>query len=416
LPIFRSEPRSGNDRVRNQGRFRNIVEGGIVSPILANIYLDKLDEFVEQTLIPEFTRGEDKRTNRAYSAVKSRMYRLKAKGASETDLRPLRRGLRRLGAYDQFDPDFRRLRYVRYADDFLLGFDGPKEEAERIRGRLRDFLRDHLKLELSPEKTLITHSDTGCARFLGYHITTAHDPQTCPRGSIALRVPPEVIEAKAGRYMRGDNPIHRPELVNESDFAIVNKYGQEYRGIVQYYAYAVNRYWFTRLHWVMRGSLLKTLASKHKSSVTKMARRLSAEVYHQGRMMACLQVKVERNDKEYIAQFGGLRLRTDKFMWIEDRPFEADRTPHHSRSDLIQRLMAEECEICGSKEKVQVHHVRKLADLKKRWQGRREKPLWVIDMIARRRKTLVVCHDCHVAIHAGKPTRTRPPQDVVIGD
>src|SRR5258708_6349570 len=132
-------------------------QGGIISPLLANIYLDRLDKFVEQTLIPEFTKGRLKRQRPEYGRLHDRIRRAKKRGAPEAALKPLRQALRLLGSSDPFDPDYRRLRYIRYADDFMLGFDGPKAEAEIIKVRLQEFLRDNLKLELSPEKTLITH-------------------------------------------------------------------------------------------------------------------------------------------------------------------------------------------------------------------------------------------------------------------
>src|SRR5947209_14190003 len=107
-----------------------------------------------------------------YAKICDQITRLKKEGADEATLRPLRVGARAIGSTDQFDPDYRRLRYIRYADDFLLGFIGPKDEAEYIRARVGDFLREDLGLELSPEKTLITHAGTGYARFLGYDIGT----------------------------------------------------------------------------------------------------------------------------------------------------------------------------------------------------------------------------------------------------
>jgi group II intron reverse transcriptase/maturase len=386
-------------------------QGGIVSPLLANIYLDRLDEFVERTLIPEYTRGEGKRSNPEYQRLLRQIQRLEAQGASSEAIKPLRQRLRVIPTRKEFDEGYRRLRYIRYADDFLLGLDGPKEEAGAITVRIGEFLREHLALELSREKTLITHAATESARFLGYHITTARTRPEARRGQTRLMIPPQVIEAKVERYSRGDQPIERTELTHGSDFAIVETYGQEYRGIVQYYAYAANRYWLHRLHWVMETSLLKTLAAKHRSSVRKTARRFKAEVYHRGKRLKCLQVTIEREGRPpLVARFGGLRLKPDPFLVVVDRPFETDRHGP-TRTDLIQRLLADECEICGSMDRIQVHHVRKLADLKQRWQGRREKPRWVQYMLARRRKTLVVCHDCHTAIHAGRPTRTRPTQD-----
>jgi hypothetical protein len=190
----------------------------------------------------------------------------------------------------------------------------------------------------------------------------------------------------------------------EDDFTIVNMYGSEFRGIVQYYAYAENRFWLNRLQWAMGTSLLKTLASKHKSTVSKMARKYKTEVTHKGRTLKCFQAKQERPGKtSMIAQFGGIRLRTDPFLTIQDQPADQDHIPH--RSGLITRLLADECELCGSNDRIQVHHVRKLANLKVK--GQKEKPLWMQIMANRRRKTLVVCTPCHTAIHAGKPTRTR---------
>src|SRR4051812_37143332 len=162
------------------------------------------------------------------------------------------------------------------ATRLLLGFDGPRGEAGEIKARLGAFLRDHLKLELSPEKTLVTHARTEKARFLGYDVSTFDNPGRRGHGHVTLRIPPQVIEEKAARYMAEGEPVHRPALIGDSDFTIVGRYGQEYRGYTQYYAFAQNRYWLHRLHWVMRTSLLKTLEAKHKSSVTKMAERFTA--------------------------------------------------------------------------------------------------------------------------------------------
>ena len=173
-------------------------QGGIISPLLANIYLDRLDKFVERSLIPEYTKGKDKKANPDYLRLEQRIYRLKKKGARECELRPHRKEQTKYRSKDQFDPNYRRLRYIRYADDFLLGFDGPKAEAEMIKARIGEFLRDQLKLELSENKTLITHATTEKARFLGYHISTFNDTQRRigrrgAHGHIALNVPPQVL-------------------------------------------------------------------------------------------------------------------------------------------------------------------------------------------------------------------------------
>jgi len=383
-------------------------QGGIISPLLANIHLDRLDKFVEQTIIPDYTRGTKKKRLTKYGRLWYKLRKLEAEGAPEDILKPLRDEFRTLGTLDPLDPNFRRIKYIRYADDFLLGFDGPREEAEEIKDRLATFLRDHLKLELSPEKTLITHARTDKARFLGYDITAQNNPGRVGHGSIKLRIPSKVIEEKIARYTQGNEPVHRPELSNDSDYTIVGLYGQEFRGYAQYYAYAKNRQWLHRLQWYMQVSLLKTLAEKHKSTVTIMAKRFAGRAITENGVVKCLQVVIQRLDKPpLVSTFGGLSLKTQPFKVIEDFTPGQDRI--FSRSELIQRLMTDECELCSSRDRIQTHHVRKMADLKVK--GQKEIPIWKRVMIYRRRKTLMVCHYCHTAIHAGRPTRTREKQD-----
>jgi group II intron reverse transcriptase/maturase len=388
-------------------------QGGIISPILSNIYLDRLDEFVEKTLIPRYTQGSKKKSNPEYFRLYSQIRRLKEKGAPEDVLRPLILEFRITGARDNFDPDYRRLNYIRYADDFMLGFDGPKDEAEEIKVQLGTFLRDHLKLEMSPEKTLITHTRTEKARFLGYEISTWNNPGRPGHGNVILRIPPPVIEEKIARYTNEGKAIHRAELINDSDFRIVNLYGQEFRGYAQYYAYARNRNWLHRLQWYMETSLLKTLAAKHKSTVSKMAKKFASKAITERGVVKSFAVVIQRKDKPpLVSTFGGISLKPQPFKEIEDFPINQDRIFTHN--ELIQRLVLDECELCGSRDRVQSHHVRKLADLKAK--GRRELPIWKQVMIALRRKTLMVCHYCHVAIHAGRPTRTRTSQEGILAE
>ena len=116
------------------------------------------------------------------------------------------------------DPGYRRLKYTRYADDHIIGFTGPKAEAEEIKARLAEFLRETLGLELNQDKTLITHARTQRARFLGYDISVWHcntkitSGRRSANGKIALRVPPDVITAQCARYRKHGKPWHRPPL------------------------------------------------------------------------------------------------------------------------------------------------------------------------------------------------------------
>jgi group II intron reverse transcriptase/maturase len=381
-------------------------QGGVVSPILSNIYLDKLDKYVEQVLIPAYTKGKMRKTNPHYDVLQTRQYRERKKGHKQQAKRLLKQ-MQELPRRDPYDPDYRRLRYVRYADDTLFGFAGSREEAEDVKRQLGEFLRDHLKLELSQEKTLITHAHTEVARFLGYEIATQHENTKHDRlghrsvnGRIVLRAPVTVLEKKCSIYMKRGKPIHRPELRNDDDYTIMSRYQSEYRGIVQYYLLAQNVPQFWKLHWIMKESLLKTLASKHKGKVTDMVRKYQTTTQTPHGTMKCLEIIVPRKGKKpLIARFGGIPLRRQNTAILTDQPFLMFR---NHRNELLKRLLAEECELCGAKENIEVHHIRKLADLNRK--GRTEKPAWVKCMAARRRKTLVVCQDCHRAIHAGRPT------------
>lgn len=385
-------------------------QGGIISPLLANIYLHQFDQWVEHTLLPAYTRGTRQRRNPAYGAVTDQLTRLRRAGQT-TGVKALIQHRRQLPTMDPTNMGYRRLRYIRYADDFLLGFVGPHSEAETIKQRIKDWLRTNLKLDLSDQKTLITHASTQEARFLGYSISTYnvndrldHLRRRSLNGKIRIGVPASVVEAKCTRYCLNGKPIHRTELLQDSDYSIVAHYQQEYRGIVHYYLLAHNVAWLGKLHWVMRGSLLKTLAAKHQTTVMHELRKYATSTVdpRSGVTLKCLEVRVEREGKPaLVARFGGISLTRYPQAILNDRPARA----HSGRTELLERLLADECELCGSGEDIEVHHIRKLADLKTR--DGQVKPAWVRRMAARQRKTLVVCRSCHRAIHAGRRTQQR---------
>jgi len=383
-----------------------VPQGGVLSPCLSNIYLDRLDKFVETILIPEYNRGALRKHNPEYQRVQWAVARARRRG-DDAAVRELRKQQRSLPSLDPHDPGFRRLRYSRYADDILLGFTGPKAEAEEIKRRLAQFLHVNLALELSETKTLITHARTEAARFLGYEIITQYDDrkQTAGRrsvnGQIRLRVPVDVIKAKCSRYTQGGKPASRSELMNEPDHTIINCFGAEYRGIVQYYLLAGDVYRLDRLHWVMQTSLLKTLAGKYGSTVTTMARRYKATIETPNGPRKCVQAIVERGKgrKPLVARFGGIPLRRQQHAALRDREPVPAAAPG---KELIDRLRTGRCEICGDADEVQVHQIRKLSDLED--PGQPEQPEWARIMAKRRRKTLVVCATCHAAIHPRRPT------------
>lgn len=380
-------------------------QGGVVSPVLSNIYLDKLDTFIEQTLLPKYNQEETRRRNPQYRIVYKRMERRRKAGKLQ-EAKELEKQLRNLPIGDPTDPTYRRLRYIRYADDTLLGFAGPKAEVEEIKQQLKEFLHTALKLDLSEEKTLITHANTEAARFLGYEIVAQQGNDQLDQhgkrrinGVIGLRVPIDAIDVRCRLYMKHNKPVHRPALLFESDYTIMDRYQSEYRGVVQYYQLAYNIYRLSKLRLVMERSLTKTLANKHRSTAKQMRDKYRSTIDTPYGPMKCLKVTVERENgkKPLVTYFGGIPLRRQKEAVFYD---QAPRMYENTRSELLQRLLADTCELCGNTQNIEVHHIRKLADLNVK--GRSEKPVWVQRMAARRRKTLVVCQDCHDAIHAGR--------------
>jgi group II intron reverse transcriptase/maturase len=376
-------------------------QGGVVSPILSNIYLHRLDDFAENTLIPEYTRGESRTRNKEYEKARQMGARARKRGDHQK-ARELRREQARLPSVNCDDPGYRRLHYARYADDTLFGFTGPRAEAEKIKQRLAAFLRDELRLELSAEKTLITHARTSAAKFLGYEITTQHSGTSGRKrinGSIALRVPNLVIKAKCSPYLERGKPAAQRALQNLGDHDIVAAYGAQYRGIVQYYLLAGDIHRMDRLRWVMETSLLKTLAAKHDSTVTKMAARYKAAIETPHGPRTCFEaVRIrEGNQKPLVARFGGIPLKRQKTAVITDRAPGRDPYP---RKEIITRLLRNRCELCQHSGQVQVHHVARLADLAYPGHGQ---PAWARLMAKRRRKSLVVCPPCHDQIHAERP-------------
>jgi group II intron reverse transcriptase/maturase len=391
-------------------------QGGVISPLFANIYLHKLDEFVENILQPQYTRGDKRRINPAYNRHTKAMFKAKAIEDAETWHR-LKIEQRSIPACMARDDKFRRLNYVRYADDFILAFSGPKAEAEDIKGKIGDFLRETLKLELSEEKTLISHATTEPARFLGYDISVMKDDgkmiatsnalgtfrKRSINGLIKLSVPWEKVEEHCRNYMIDGTIRKRMDQMANEDFSIVAWYGIVFRGVAQYFSMAHDRAQkLKKLKYVMQTSMLKTLAAKHQTSVSAMAKQygVSKVDMQTGKTLVAYEVVVERPDKSpLVATFGGFSLkRQDKGIIIEDQ----NSRNRNGRTEILERLMADKCENCGSTGDCEVHHVRKLADLLRRKQNR---PGWVHMMILRSRKTLVLCQECHAALHAGRYKR-----------
>jgi len=378
-------------------------QGSILSPILSNVYMDKLDKYVENELIPKYTKGKRRAENKEYKAIMNQIAKYKRHQNWEK-ARELEKISQTMASKEPTDPNFRRLYYIRYADDWLIGLSGSREEAEEVKTQIGGYLHGELKLELSGEKTLVTHARNEKARFLGYdihvlHADTKHDHrgQRIINGAIGLRVPRDKMQAKMSEYMARGKPIHRKERTINSDYDIISQYQSELRGFVQYYLHAYNAHEMHNVKRAMEMSLAKTLANKYKTTSKRIFDDYKTTVETENGKYKVLQAKVERENKSsLIAQFGGIRIAYDKEATITDAPKQI----YNVKSQLIDRLTRKVCELCGTPGETSMHHVRKLKDLSK--SGRKNKPEWMKRMIAMNRKTLAVCDSCHNKIHSGE--------------
>ncbi|WP_226896322.1 reverse transcriptase/maturase family protein [Polymorphobacter sp. PAMC 29334] len=396
-------------------------QGGVVSPMLANIYLHELDLFVQER-IASFTKGDKRARSKDSRRIGLRTCYLRkqldakrAKGHADPqkidsmleEIGRLKAERATVPASDALDPNYRRLRYCRYADDFLIGVTGSKAEARQLMDEVRVFLADTLKLEISAEKSGIRKATDG-ARFLGYQVCTStnRNPHkaifsgrpTLRRGladRLRLRVPRDRVVRFVNDKGWGDyeafQPRGRPELRFASDVEIVLAYNAQWRGFANYYALAddvkrkLNKGGYFALF-----SCVKTIASKHRTSVRSVFARMRRgtdffirfEVGDEARAIKLWQLKDLR---QHVRTWGGIDIpRSTQFVF--------------SRTELVERLNARQCERCGREDlPCEVHHVRRIAEMAHAGLSRSMRA-------ARQRKRAVLCVPCHNAVHAGQPT------------
>ena len=395
--------------------YSGMPQGGIVSPILANIYLDKLDKYVKE-YIRHFDMGTKRRpgkeSNDLANERKRTVRKLKKikdgteKAALVARLKAIEQERAAFPNGDEMDESYRRLKYIRYADDFILGVIGSKEEAQRIKEDIKSFLSASLALELSEEKTLITHTGKS-AKFLGYEITVTRDNHQrrdvrgCLRRTygkrVRLNVSMATLRDKLLEYgameikLRNGKEVWKPKcrsgLIFNDDLEILDRYNRETVGFCNYYLIANNCVVLHNFRYIMEYSMYKTFAGKYRSTVRKINKK-----YRYNKLFT---VKYEQKGAIKSRTFykTSFKRRTTAFNGSCD--IEPYSIADVSRTNLTDRLKAEKCELCGATGKLIMHHVRNLKDLK-------GKESWKRLMSARKRKTIALCPSCHRLRHLGK--------------
>mgnify|MGYP000637580675 FL=1 len=395
--------------------YSGMPQGGIVSPILANIYLDKLDKYVKE-YIRHFDMGTKRRpgkeSNDLANERKRTVRKLKKikdgteKAALVARLKAIEQERAAFPSGDEMDGSYRRLKYIRYADDFILGIIGSKEDALRIKEDIKSFLSESLALELSEEKTLITHTGKS-AKFLGYEITVTRnnhqrrDVQGRLRRTygkrVRLNVSMATLRDKLLEYgameikLRNGKEIWKPKcrsgLIFNDDLEILDRYNRETVGFCNYYLIANNCVVLHNFRYIMEYSMYKTFAGKYRSTVRKINKK-----YRRNKLFT---VKYEQKGviKSRTFYKTSFKRRTTAFNGSCD--IEPYSIADVSRTNLTDRLKAEKCELCGATGKLIMHHVRNLKDLK-------GKESWKRLMSARKRKTIALCPSCHRLRHLGK--------------
>ena len=383
-------------------------QGSGMSPILANIYLHELDVFMEELKV-NFDKGDTRNRKVHKDHEKVRWAYRKAKANLETtrteeNLKAFKEAQKIMLStphLNEMDESYKRVQYNRYADDFLIAVNGSKEDAQSIKEQVRVFLEDKLKLIMSEEKTHVTHSSEK-VRYLGYDIRVSRSQDTKRTkkglqrvwyGKVQLYMPREKWIAKLRDYgafkIKKDEagkeiwkPIHRGALMHLDEVAIISKYNSEIRGLYNYYRMAINVCNLDKFHFIMRGSCLKTLASKYNSSVMKMYKKYKSEKGDFG-----VNYTTKGGVKRCEFYNDGFRRN------VSNAPDFADIMPEYrtqiKTTSLAGRLRSGRCEACGACDvKVYMRHVKRLKDLKADNE-------FDMLMIEKRRKSLALCRNCY---------------------
>lgn len=403
------------------GMFHNTVvgtpQGSVLSPTLANIYLDGFDKFVEAK-IKEYERGETKITHPKYRSLSRKInYRLKKasncldpveKEKILDEVKTLRREFTSTPTV-LHDGEYIRVKYIRYADDWIIGVNGPKKLAIKLRQECADYFTNVLKLNLNFEKTHIRHAKTEKSRFLGTELKVGNNGE----GKIAMYTSKNgirykkrvtgwqpIMTAPVGELVRkladkgfcdhDGNPKSKASWSVLDDIQIVELIGSVWLGLHNYYSFADNRCDLGRVQYILLHSAAKTLAHKHRSSVKKTFKR-----YGQN-----LTVTVKDKDSKVVRKIAfpckpSLTRQKFEFMTHSETVNDGGRLQTFIKLRTRSKLFSPCC-ICGETENIEMHHVKHIRKIGEKVKG------FTLTMAKINRKQVPVCHDCHVKIHNGK--------------
>lgn len=378
-----------------------IFQGNVNSPILNNIYLHELDLFME-SLSKSFDKGKSRKASPVYSKL---LYK-KSKLDDVNQIKRVRRELWKIPSKDPRDPNFRKLVYVRYVDDFVVGIIGSREEAVDVRNKIRNFLKDELKLNLNEEKSLITHFSKNFISFLGAYIKGDWEKEkrigVIKKLGVTRKVrltswnvlyaPIKDIFEKASQngFFKKKKGLYVPtkvgRLINLDHADIIKYYNACIRGILNYYSFANNRKSLGSFVHGLKHSCARTLALKYKL-------RFASKAFGRfGGKLKCPSTKIELfipNTFKAIKIFAVSCPTPDVILFKK-------WNDKFTSSNLLKH-----CVLCGSSERIEMHHVRKIKDLKMKM-VHKKMDWFTAQMASINRKQIPLCSQHHKALHRNK--------------
>src|SRR6266566_8302118 len=381
-----------------------------LSPILANVYLHELDKFVE-TLRTKREKGKTKARNPLYHRLSEKKRGMVKQGKTKTrTFKDLTAHMRALPSVVVDDPHFIRLKYLRYADDWIIGLCGSQELAEEIKQEVRHFLSETLKLTLSEEKTRITNAKAEEAFFLGtilkignggnakVMLSTSRSGKKVKRRSTGWET---VMEAPMSKLIKRLSergfctaegfPIGKAGWAYLDTDQIINLYSSVNRGIQNYYRFVDNWSRLNRVQYILRYSLAKTLARKYKISLSKVFKRFGKHI------RSVIKGKEGKKDRE-VSFYSNRNWSKNRDAFQSNTVSNVDRVQMATKMRTRSKL-GKPCCICGeSAEQIAMHHVRH----RRKLSHRREPTGFNRILRAINRKQIPVCGNCHGKIHRGE--------------